>query len=285
MSVTGSSISMQPPAGFTPATKFAGFENLETHCSITVIDFPADAYEEISAEFLTLEAARQSFAQQQVDVDAHQFLTIDGVDTPFVEGTQGFAGKTVTKYFVLLRGESTVLVVFNIFDTSVTTRDDVINSVTSIELRAAASIEEQLLGLPFTVSAAEPFRFSQVMGGVSAILSTADEPVANGEDPIIVVSYSMRPADTSNLSRLSTALLNSTDGFETAAPFNEESVITPAGRAWRCEIEQDGRRCIQYVWATDDSNYLRLMAVGSPGALNAVQQEVSEVVNSVRLKT
>lgn len=285
MSVTGSSISMQPPAGFTPATKFAGFENLETHCSITVMDFPAEAYEEISAEFLTLDAARQSFAQQQIIVSAHQFLDVAGAETPFVEGTQDFAGQTLNKYFVLLKGDSTVLVVFNIFDNVATTRDDVLNSVSSIELRATASIEEQLQALPFSVSATEPFRFSQTMGGVSATLTTTDEPVAGGDHPIIIVSHSLRPADTSDLSHLATALLNSTDGFEEAAPFNEESVITPAGRAWRCEVEHDGRGCIQYLWATEESNYLRLMAVGGPDSLAEFQSEISDIANSVQTRS
>jgi len=275
---------MQPPAGFTPATKFAGFENLETHSSISVIDFPAAAYEEISAEFLTLESARNSFAQQHITVSAHEFLNVAGTETPFVEGTQMFAGTTVTKYFVLLRGDSTVLVTFNIFDSDATSRESVIEAVQSIQLREAATLEDQLRSLPFTIEGKEPFNYWQVMGGVSAILSTVAEPDTTGQRPVIVVSHSLRQADTSDPGKLSTALINSTDGFETAEPFNGESVITPAGTAWRCEVEHQGRRCIQYVWATDDSNYIRLLAAGNPSELETARPAITDIANSVKAR-
>jgi len=284
MSATGSSVSMQPPPGFTPATNFAGFENLETNSSISIIDFPAAAYEEISAEFLTLEAARDSFAQQHITVTAHQFVDIGGVQVPFVEGTQMFAGNTVNKFFTLLQGDSTVLVTFNIFDTNATPRDDIIDAVQSIQLREAASLDEQLDSLPFSVDGVDPFNYWQVLGGVSAVLSTTAEPDPTGQRPIIVVSHSLRAADTSDLGHLSRALMNTTDGFETAVPFNGESIITPAGTAWRCELENEGRHCIQYVWATEDSHYLRLLAAGNPDELQQVRSAVTDVANSVRKK-
>ena len=48
---TASRIGLIPPAGFTPSTRFSGFENPQASALIALSELPADAYADVEKGF------------------------------------------------------------------------------------------------------------------------------------------------------------------------------------------------------------------------------------------
>ncbi|MEM1256336.1 MAG: hypothetical protein AAGI69_28190 [Cyanobacteria bacterium P01_H01_bin.21] len=291
IAIPGTSVSLEPPAGFAIAENFAGLENAESGSSITINELPPEAYAEVSTIFSTAESAQEGLLRQGIVVDEHTLITVGQDQVPLLRGVQQTAAGEFTKYLTLLKGETTVLVTFNIADPNQTTQETVEATVASITLAAAPTIEEKIEQLSFSFQTTEPFRVADVLGGSSALLTTFEgtDPSGGGTDPsgmapMVIIARGQNIIYGQDAADISDDLLRGTRGFSLAEIVRQEAVEFSGGSGYLIEAELDGLAVLQYTYVPANGRYIRLLATGERSALMAVLPAVEEIAASVSLK-
>jgi hypothetical protein len=175
----------------------------------------------------------------------------------------------------LLRGGKTTLVTFTIGDPSFT-EADAEALLRSIELAPAPTTEELLEQLPFTLRVVEPFRVENVSGRTTVTLETLEE-----DGPVIVIGRGASQALMGDEARVAVEILKNTGGFQTAEIGEQGAAPFAGGNGYRVSAVVGDRTVIQYVRIVPGGYYLRFLARGETGALQAVQAAIEEIAGSV----
>jgi len=282
--VPGTTLAMEPPPGYSLSGGFSGFENLVTNSSITIMELPVTAYDQIAASMATTEAATKALASQGIEVTNRSSLTVGGEEVPFIEGLQPYQSSTIVKYFTILKGEKTVLVTFNIFDESVTTKEVAIDALETIELRSAPSLEDQLKLLPYSVSNKAPFEAKHVIGGSSVIMPTFEGDDPTGLKPLIILSSGQPGIATSQLQPAAESLFRTVRGLQGVTITSSRSLTLPGGKVFVVEGKTSVKSAIQYLWPTGTTGYVRMLAVGASEQLDPLRSTISDIADSVQPK-
>ena len=134
------------------------------------------------------------------------------------------AGGAVTKYITLFKGETTILVTFNIIDSNEIPQDVVETTVASITLTAAPTIDDKISQLPFSFQTVAPFQISEVIGGSAVLLSTEKGPDPTGLKPIVIITRGQNVIYTKDAADISEDLVRGTRGFSLADIVREDSI-------------------------------------------------------------
>ena len=284
IAIPGTSVSLEPPAGFAVAENFAGLENAESGSSITINELPPEAYTEVATIFSTAESAREGLLRQGITIDEHTLITVGQDQVPLLRGVQQTAAGEFTKYLTLLKGETTVLVTFNIADPNQTTQETIEATVASITLATAPTIDEKIEQLSFSFQSAEPFRVNDVLGGSSALLTTFEGTDPSGMAPVVIIARGQNIIYGQDAADISDDLLRGTRGFSLAEIVRQEAVEFSGGSGYLIEAELDGLTVLQYAYVPANGRYIRLLATGERSALMDVLPAVEEIAASVSLR-
>ena len=284
IAVPGTSVSLEPPAGFMVAENFAGLENTASGSSITINELPPEAYAEISTVFSSSESAREGLLRQGIMIDQHSLVTVGQDQVPLLRGTQLTAAGEFTKYLTLLKGETTVLVTFNIVDPAQISQEVVEATIASISLAEAPTIDERIEQLSFSFQTVEPFRIADILGGSSALLTTFEGTDPSGRAPVVIIARGQNVIYGQDAADISDELLRGTQGFSLAEIVRQEAVEFSGGSGYLIEADLDGLTVLQYVHVPENGRYIRLLATGQHTALMDVLPAVEEIVTSVRLR-
>ena len=284
IAIPGTSVSLEPPAGFTVAENFSGLENNESGSSITINELPPEAYPEVSTIFSTAESASEGLLRQGIIVDEHTLVTVGQDQVPLLRGTQQTAVGEFTKYLTLLKGETTVLVTFNIVDPAQITQEMVEATIESIVLTEVPTIDEKIEQLSFSFQATEPFIVSDVLGGSSALLTMVEGIDPSGITPVVIIARGQNVIYGQDAADISDDLLQGTRGLSLAEIIRQEAVEFSGGSGYLIEAELDELTVLQYTYVPADGRYIRLLATGERNALMDVLPAVEEIAASVTLK-
>jgi len=276
--IPGTSLSLRPPANFVLSEQFSGFVNEDNFSSIVLTELPLEAYSELAEAFSsTPEEITKLFANRGIDlaVETVSSVTVAGNQVPFVSGIQTLAGTQVQKYLVLLGGESTILLTFNIIDPDALSEQAVVETIQSAEVSSAPSVDQKVAELPFTFTVAEPFEVFDVLLGSSVVLTAEGESDFAGEAPLVIIATSLNPVRTHNIAEYSAYLLNNTDGFE-AAVITEQSPADFAGEnGYFVSANSQEGVVLQYLSIQPDDSYIRMVVTGS-------QEDVAELLPTIQ---
>jgi hypothetical protein len=103
--VKGTNISMIPPAGFTKADNFFGFQQVETNSSIMVVNM-ACPFSEIS-EGIT----KENLLERGVRVSRIENRVIEGMPAIFTDGKQSNNGQTYHKYMLVFGSDTETIII------------------------------------------------------------------------------------------------------------------------------------------------------------------------------
>ncbi|NEQ53309.1 MAG: hypothetical protein F6K11_24770 [Leptolyngbya sp. SIO3F4] len=279
--IPGTSVSLDPPPGFTVAENFSGLENSQNGSSITINELPLEAYEQISTIFSTEETATEALLRQGIAIEEYTVLDVGEAQVPLLRGTQQAAGGAVTKYLTLFKGEATILVTFNIIDPDEVTQDIVETTVASITLSAAPTIDDKISQLPFSFQTVDPFEVSEVIGGSAALLSTEKGPDPTGLKPIVIITRGQNVIYSQNAAEISEGLLRGTRGFSLAEIVREEPVDFAGGSGYFIEAKMDEITVMQYAHVPENGRYIRLLATGERSRLAGLFFIIEEIASSV----
>lgn len=285
--IPGTSVSLRPPANFVLSEQFSGFIDEETSSSITLTELPLEAYSEIAEQLSsTPEEISELFASRGVTLNVEEVssIVVQGNPAPFVKGVQTTANAQVQKYFVLLRGDSTVLLTFNVFDESQLSEQTVIEIIQSIEISSAPSIQQKVAELSFTFTTAEPFEVFDVLLGSSVVLSPNGEIDPSGEAPIIVIANSLNPVQTADIAEYSAYLLTNTAGFEEAIITEQQPVEFVSDNGYFIRATSPEGVILQYLAIQPDNSYIRMIAIVASEEIEQLLPTIETIQRSVALK-
>jgi hypothetical protein len=161
----------------TASHAFFGFEDRENSVAIIVVALPAEAYAEIDK---TTNA--ETLKKQGVTFEKREELPLPGGKSFLVTGRQEVEQLKLRKWILVASTpELTAIVTAQIPDTAATAySEDVVRAaLSSVTVRAAVPVEEQLSLLPFKVGDLAGFRIGGLLTGRALMLTDA-APQATG---------------------------------------------------------------------------------------------------------
>jgi hypothetical protein len=282
VAVPGTTVTLEPPPGFTSATNFAGFEHAASGSSLMVTELPKEAYDRIAAAFATREEAARQFVTQGVVVTDRATVEADGKDVVVLTGTQEVLGVKADKYIALARGDKTVLLTFNGIGGQLSAAD-ARAAIGSLRLGAEPSLEEKLANLTFTVEIVPPFRIVDVLAGSSMMLSTGDG-ATGGSRPIVVIASSLGGADSGDLAMLSERMLRDTRGYADAVIASAAPAPFAGALGFRLEADSGPNHVVHYLLVLPSGRYIRMIARGETAALQPLLESIEALARSVRVR-
>jgi hypothetical protein len=273
LAIRGTSVTLTPPPGFTPARSARGLENTATGSTITISETSAQSYAELAERFSSPKSLTEGYAQQKVTI--RSVRRIDGT-IPFAIGQQAASGKTVTKYFGLLRGDKTVLVTFTIADRSFT-ETDAEAVLRSIEIAPEPTLEERLESIPFTFRAVEPYTVADIIPRQAVTLGVEGD----NAQPVVVIGYGRSQALMGDEARVAVELLRGTSGYRDAQITAEGPTAFAGGTGYVVTAVVEQRTVVQYLRIIPGGGYLRLLARGETSAVQGAEAVIAEIAGSV----
>ncbi|MEM9091984.1 MAG: hypothetical protein AAGC93_25020 [Cyanobacteria bacterium P01_F01_bin.53] len=300
--IPGTSVSLSPPPGFVLSDRFSGFINPETLSSIVLVEMPPEAYPELASMLSsTPQAVTEAFSDRGIVLVVEKISSISlGTDTtPFVQGVQVADGMRVTKYFALLKGDRTILLTFNVIEPDDLSEETIIETIQSVSLSPAPSIEQKIAELPFTLEAIAPFQVLDVIVGSSVVLNLSGERAPLEEEPLIIIANSTSPI-TSNpsetdLADYSSQLLQNTSGFSHADITEQSTVDFAGGEGYLIQAllpeanqqeasQQEGTKVLQYLRILPNGFHLRMIVLGDSETLEELTPAIQAIQRSVEPK-
>lgn len=282
--IPGTSVTLDPPAGFTVADNFSGLQHSQSGSSITINELPLEAYEEISTIFTTEETATEALLRQGIAIEDYRLLEVGESQVPLLRGSQRADSGEVTKYLTLFKGETTVLITFNIIDPDRVTPEMVETTVASVVLAAAPTIEDKISQLSFSFNTAAPFQIFDVLGGSAVLLSLQKEPDTSGLKPMVIIARGQNRIYTRDAADISEDLLRGTRGFSLANIVQETAVEFAGGSGYLIEAQIEELTVFQYVHVPENGRYIRLLATGEHDLLANVLPAVEDIAASVTVR-
>jgi hypothetical protein len=279
VAISGTLVTLTPPEGFRVAGR--GLDN-GSGSTITVSERAAEAYPELAATFSSAKNLSAAYAEQGVTIRDVRQIEAPAGPVLFASGAQSFRGRNTVRYFALLKGDRTVLLTFNLADRGFS-EADAEALVRSVSLTPAATLEEQLAGLSFTFEVVEPFRVASIRGRDTVTLETGSDDQPASSRPVVVIGRGQSQAVMGDEARVAVELLKNTAGFREAVVTAQNPVTFAGGAGYAVTAVVEDRTVMQYLRIVPGGAYLRLLARGPTGAIQAVEPTIQEIASSVEL--
>jgi hypothetical protein len=180
-----SRVGLVPPPGFSPSTRFAGYENAQEKAAIQLVELPPEAYPEIEKGFT--DAALKA---RGMTVEKREPLTFTDGKGFFVSGPQetGGAKRHEIVMAASVSGLTTIVSVQMMQSSRPTITDEVARAAFATLAVREVPESERLAILPYKFSDLAGFRIVRAAGDGSAILTQGpSDTVAAVEQPFLLV--------------------------------------------------------------------------------------------------
>jgi hypothetical protein len=182
-----SRIGLVPPPGFTPSTKFSGFENAQASAAILLAELPAEAYADIEKGFTD-----EALKARGMTVQSRQPLTFKDGRGFVIAGPieAGGAKRHDTLMVANLTGLTTVVSVQMIEASRATLTDDVLRAaLQTLAVRKEVPPSERLAVLPYKIGDLAGFRIVRSsQNGVAILTDGPSDEVAAVEQSFMLTA-------------------------------------------------------------------------------------------------
>jgi hypothetical protein len=186
--VPGTTITMDPPAGFELAKEFfTGFQDSDTMSSIVFLEMPDFVHDEIASTLSDLESAKEEYAKQEIEITSLFPIKIEDKTVNLAKGNHTSQDTNRIRYITVLEGKQTVLVMVDLQDQVQLSEADLIASLESISLSSALSLAEKMENLNYTFAEKEPFFAVEVYSGQGVVLSIHEDIDVSANSPAIAI--------------------------------------------------------------------------------------------------
>ena len=204
--VTGTSVSLAPPDGFTAASRFPGFERADLQASIMVTELPGPVVE------VTRGMNAAGLASRGMTLISSERQQVDGKSALLLHVSQVVQGTTFLKW-MLAAGDAkrTVLVVGTFPQSAERELGDAIKAALLSTRWNAAAPEHHFEGLPFRVSSTPALK---IAGRMSNLLMLSESGTLGPHGPdaaLFLIGLSVAPVTISDLQAFSEARARQTE--------------------------------------------------------------------------
>lgn len=287
---SGSRFGFEPPADMSPSRRFTGFERREGGATVSVVELPPGSFADLAASFTDDNLKSQGFV-----VETREALKIGEAEAMLFAGAQPAdeaQGTPAVRKWLLLIGDPTVtgIVVAQCLPDA-ETEASMRKMLTSITIRSALSLDEQVKALPFTITDTAGFRPVRVLAGNSVLMTQGPkDQMANLEQPILVLAQAVQQPPAAD----------QRDGFARAALYANQTMkdfVIERSQSYR----QNGVDWHEIVARAKDlpsntpvvvsqtirfapDGYLRALGVVREDQRDGVLAKFREVVDSVQVR-
>ena len=210
----GSRVGIVAPAGFTPSTKFAGFENPQASAAILIVELPAEAYPEVEKGFTD-----EALKARGMTVQLREPLTFKDGKGFFVSGPQESGGQKRYENVMVatMGGMATIVSLQTIEESRATLTDAVVRDMfKSLAVRKQVPESERLAVLPYKIGDLAKFRIVRSgREGVAILTDGPNDEVTAVEQPFLLIAVApgaqLKPEDRDAFAR---RLLGSAPGMK-----------------------------------------------------------------------
>jgi hypothetical protein len=218
----GSHIGLVPPAGFKANPAIRGFDDKVNQAAILTFEMPPQAYFEVEKSMTPA-----ALKKQGLTVEKREELTLKEGKAVLLVGPQEAEGVKIRKWILIASMPSmTALLTAQVPETAKDVYSDAVmkDALSTVSLRAAVPIEEELSLLPYRFDDLAGFRVVRVLSGNLALLTDGplDSMDAVEQPHILVTIAAGGPQDLSSRQNFARNLLFGIAGFKDVKPVNSE---------------------------------------------------------------
>src|SRR6476659_3962099 len=200
---TASRIGLIPPAGFTPSTRFSGFENPQASALIALSELPAEAYADVEKGF-----SDEALKARGWNAQLREPLTLKDGKGFFVAGPQESNGqKRYESVMSAQMGGITSLVSIQMIEASHDTITDAVvrDMFKTVTVRPTVPESERLAILPYKIGDLAKFRIVRsAREGVAILTDGPNDEVNAVEQPFMLIGVAPgqpKPEDRDKFAR------------------------------------------------------------------------------------
>jgi len=183
---TNSRVGMVPPVGFTPATRFVGFENVSANAAILISSMPGEAYAELEKNLTD-----ESLTKSGLKVAVREAIPLKDGKGVFIAGPREASGqKRYEGIAIATTGGVTTFISVQMLEASHAQVTDAMlrDAFKTISVRKEIPESEKLSILPYKFGNLAGFRVLLTAGDGSAILTSGPkDSIKNVEQPFMLV--------------------------------------------------------------------------------------------------
>ncbi len=189
------------PSDMVASKRFLGFERAGGGGLVSVVELPGEAYKEIERSFTIDGLKAQGFALEsqtdlKIDGDKDAVLYTGGLPPTDAEGKPielppGVS--TIRKWILLVAGGDVTGIIVAQMTPDAESEATVRKMLTSVRIRPALSLNEQVEALPFRLTDLAGFHPVRVLAGNSLLLTRGDkDQPKNFEQPVLVMAQAVQ---------------------------------------------------------------------------------------------
>ncbi len=191
--VAGTPIALIPPADFTEAQGFQGFQQKETNASIMVAEIPGP-FSETTRGF-----NERDLKGQGVTLKEKEAIRVNGMEGFFIT-TEQYAYNTLFVKYILTFGDvKSTFVITGIYPKEFKELDgEIVNALYSI-VYDPASMSDPLSAVPFKINSTNTkFKFAKLMSGMLLYTVDGKVPTESKDKASVVIGQAFSKIETDN---------------------------------------------------------------------------------------
>lgn len=192
--VTGTRVTLEPPAGFVQETRFPGFGHAESGASIMVTEIPGPIAQ------VRAGMTKTGLAGRGMALVESEELKVGGEEAQLVRVTQSAAGVSYEKWLLLFgNARESVVVVATYKEQDASSKREPMKRAVLSARRDENTTSDRLEGLPFRIDETDTLK---IANRVSNLLLLTERGIAGAVDtdsPLLVVGASINDVDLSDL--------------------------------------------------------------------------------------
>jgi hypothetical protein len=195
--VSGTQVSLTPPEGFRPSTRFSGFENAETQASIMISELPGP-FSEVNKMLVP-----EQLAKQRMTLLSRSDEKINGSDAILAHVTQRYAGDEFLKWMLIVGDESKTRMIVATFskENETALKDALRKSVLSATWTNDAV--DPFDGLNYKLQAAGTLKLAGRVSNLLMFTESGKQRTSGPEEGLFIFGSSIADRDLSNLKKFS----------------------------------------------------------------------------------
>lgn len=284
-----SRVGLVPPPGFTPSTKFPGFENTQANAAILFVELPAEAYAELEKGFTD-----EALKARGMTVQSRQPVAVKDGRAFVVAGPTEAGGvkRHDTIMVANISGLATVVSVQMIEAARATLTDEVLRtSLQTIAVRKQVPESERLGVLPYKIGNLAGFRIVRSsQNGVAILTEGPNDEVASVEQPFLLTAVvpgeAPKPEDRDKFAR---RVFSTAPGIKDIKITRAEPLRMGQAQGFEIVAEakdaKSGTEVNTVQWLRfGQTGHLQIFAIARRTAWNSVFPRLRQIRDSIELR-
>ena len=281
-----SRIGLVPPVGFTPSTKFPGFENPQASAAILLVELPGDTYVDVEKGFTD-----EALKARGMTVQLREPLTFKDGKGFFVSGPQESGGQKRHEAVLVanLAGVTSIVSVQMVEATHATLTDAVVrDAFKTLAIRQQVPESEKLAVLPYKIGNLAKFRIVRSgYEGVAILTDGPNDEVNAVEQPFMLIGVAPgEPPKGDDRDKFARSMFNTIPGLKDVKITRSEPLRIGQAQGYEIVAEAKDAKSNTDVSAVQwlrfgQAGYLQMFAIVRKTAWNEVFPRLRAIRDSI----